>query len=186
MASPKRALTADRVPLSAELIEHRIYLIRNQNVMLDGDLAELYGVTAGRLNEQVKRNKSRFPKGFMFRITAPEERSLSSLRSQTAILKRGQHRKYRPYMFTEQGVAMLSSVLNSDRAVQVNIAIMRAFVKLREIMFTHKELSQKIVALENKYQHHDKEIQGIFDAIKRLLDPCKPRLLIGFKPPSNL
>lgn len=187
MAPPRQALLAERLPLSVEQIEHRIYLIRNQKVMLDRDPAALYGVTAGRLNEQVKRNRTRFPKDFMFRVTVAEGRNLDSLRSQNAILKRGQHRKYRPYMFTEQGVAMLSSVLNSDRAVQVNIAIMRAFVKLREIMVTHKELSQKIDELENKYEDHDKEIQVIFRAIKKLLEPpSKPRFRIGFKAPGIL
>jgi phage regulator Rha-like protein len=107
----------------------------------------------------------------MMRLTLAEGRSVLALRSQTAILKRGQHRKFAPYVFTEQGVAMLSSVLNSERAVQVNIAIMRAFVKLREVMATHKDLANKIASLERKYGSHDEEIQVIFQAIKKLLEP---------------
>ncbi len=139
--------------------------------MLDADLAQLYGVVMGRLNEAVKRNRNRFPKYFMMRLTLADGRMVLALRSQTAILKRGQHRKYAPYVFTEQGVAMLSSVLNSERAVQVNIAIMRAFVKLREVMATHKDLANKIASLERKYGSHDEEIQLIFKAIKKLLEP---------------
>jgi hypothetical protein len=185
---PKKLLAKhDAVLVPAELIERRIVLIWGHKVMLDVDLAQLYGVSTGRLNEAVKRNKSRFPEDFMFQLTLDEGNELQALRSQTAILKRGQHRKYAPYAFTEQGVAMLSSVLNSERAVLVNIAIMRAFVKLREVMATHKDLADKIRDLESKYAEHDEEIQVIFQTIKKLLEPPPtPRKgRIGFAIPGD-
>jgi phage regulator Rha-like protein len=166
--------------IAQERIEKKIYLIRNQKVMIDQDLAELYNVSTGRLNEQVKRNLDRFPKDFMFQLSKTE---YNTIRSQIAILKtgRGRHRKYLPYAFTEQGVAMLSSVLKSKRAVQVNIQIMRAFVKLREILSTHKELAQKLKELELKMDSHDQQIQAIFEAINQLLTPPeKPKRKIGF------
>jgi hypothetical protein len=127
-----------------ESIERRIFLIRGHKVMLDRDLAELYGVTTKRLNEQVKRNRGRFPEDFMFQLSLEEGKSILALRSQFATLKRGWHLKYAPYAFTEHGVAMLSSVLNSQRAVQMNILIIRAFVALREMLATHKDLARKI------------------------------------------
>jgi phage regulator Rha-like protein len=164
--------------ITSEAIERKILLIRNHKVMLDKELAELYGVSTKRLNEQVKRNKKRFPEDFMFRLTKKEA---SSLRSQIATLKRGQHYKYLPYVFTEQGVAMLSSVLNSERAIQVNIAIMRVFVKLRKIMATHKELADKLDQLEQKIEKHDAQIHNIFQAIRQLMmTPEKPKRRIGF------
>lgn len=161
-------------------LEQKILLIRNGKVMLDRHLAELYGVTAGQLNQAAKRNKDRFPPDFMFQLT-PEE--TLSLRSHFAILKggRGHHRKYLPYAFTEQGVAMLSSVLRSKRAVQVNIAIMRAFVRLRQILTENKELAGKLAELEQKIGRHDKEIQTIFDALRHMLSaPKKEKRQIGF------
>lgn len=166
--------------LPIERIEKKIYLLRNQKVMIDQDLAELYGVSTGRLNEQVKRNIDRFPEDFMFQLSRTES---EVLRSQIAIIKpeRGQHRKYLPYAFTEQGVAMLSSVLKSKRAVQVNIQIMRAFVKLREILSTHKELAQKLKELELKIDSHDQHIQAIFEFINQLIAPPeKPKRKMGF------
>jgi len=160
-------------------IEDKIYLIRGRKVMLDKELAELYGVSTKRLNEQVKRNAKRFPMDFMFRLTWKEAKSL---RSQIATLKRGEHRKYRIYVFTEQGVAMLSSVLNSERAIQVNIAIMRTFVKLRIILFTHKELAHKLSELEQRIERHDVEIRSIFEAIRQLMAVQeKPKRRIGFR-----
>ncbi len=164
--------------LVVKLIERRIYVIRAQKVMLDSDLAELYGVPAFRLNEAVKRKAKRFPADFMFQLTKQER----SLTSQIAMSKNGRGgRRTSPYAFTEQGVAMLSSVLNSDRAVLVNVAIMRAFVKVREIMSTHKDLAHKIEALERKYTNHDKQIQVVFRAIKNLLEPpLAPSRRIGF------
>lgn len=133
-----------------EVIEKKILLIGGQKVMLDSDLAALYGVTTKRLNEQVRRNLKRFPADFMYQLSQEE---FESLRSHSATLKagRGKHRKYLPYAFTEQGIAMLSSILNSDRAIDVNIQIMRAFVKLREMMSSHKDLTRKLTELEKKY-----------------------------------
>ncbi len=170
-----------RALIPIEIIEKKIYLVRSQKVMLDSDLAELYGVSVKVLNQAVKRNISRFPNDFMFHLTKKEN---ISLRSQFVTLKtgRGQHRKYLPYAFTEQGVAMLSSVLNSERAIHVNIAIMRAFVKLREIFSTHKELAHKLAELERKIERHDVEIKAIFDAIRQLMaPPQKQRRKIGFR-----
>jgi hypothetical protein len=172
---------AQRLPVSVELIERRIYLIRGHKVMLDSDLAELYQVLTKNLNLAVRRNLDRFPEDFMFQLTTEE---VDSLRLQFATSNVGRGgRRYLSYVFTEQGVAMLSSVLKSKRAVHVNIAIMRAFVKLREVMATHKELAHKIEALERKYETHDKELQVVFKAIKKLLEPppVSPRRSIGFQ-----
>jgi hypothetical protein len=153
--------------ISAEVVVTKILFIRGKKVMWDRDLAALYGVSTMRLNEQVKRNKDRFPDDFMFQLTKEEARNLIS---HFAISSWGGRRKL-PYVFTEQGVAMLSSVLHSKRAIQVNIAIMRAFVKLREVLLTHKELAKKLEELERKYQLHETDIQAIFEVIKRLLEP---------------
>lgn len=166
--------------IPAEVVESRIFLVRKRKVMLDSHLAELYGVTTKALNQAVKRNRDRFPADFMFQLTKIEaEEFLRSQfvtssqaneisRSQFVTLKHGKNIKYLPYVFTEQGVAMLSSILKSSRAVQVNILIMRTFVKLREIMATHIDLAQKIESLESKYAKHDKHIQAIFKLIKDL------------------
>ena len=160
--------------IPAEVIERKIYLIRGHKVMLDGDLAELYGVATKRLNEQVRRNLRRFPSDFMFQLSSKEA---ESLRSQIATSKRG-GRRYLPYAFTEQGVAMLSSVLNSDRAIEVNIQIMRAFVKLREMIASNKDLAKRLDELESKY---DKQFKVVFDAIRELMTPPEPkRRRIGF------
>lgn len=175
--------------IAVEVIATRIQELRGKKVMLDRDLAKLYGVKVKRLNEQVKRNRKRFPDDFMFQVTKEEIDSLRSQnvtlnsRSQFATLKQGQNIKYLPYVFTEQGVAMLSSVLNSERAIQVNILIMRAFTKLREILLTHKELAAKIEVLEKKYAEHGQTIKAIFEAIKQLLEPppAKERKIIGFR-----
>ena len=150
--------------------------------MFDRDLAALYGVPTSRLNEQVKRNRGRFPEDFMFQLTLKEANEVLLLRSQNATLKRGQHIKYPPYAFTQEGVAMLSSVLRSHRAIQVNIAIMRAFVRLREIAASHKDLAQKLDALERKYERHDAQITAIFDAIRKLIQGpvARPARRIGF------
>jgi phage regulator Rha-like protein len=145
--------------------------------MLDNDLAKLYGVSTGRLNEQVRRNIKRFPSDFMFELTVEEDQVL---RSQFAISKKGRGgRRYRPLAFTEQGVAMLSSVLNSERAIQVNIAIMRAFVRLRQILATHKALAKKLEEMESKY---DRQFRAVFEAIRELMTPPEPRKRpIGFR-----
>ena len=165
--------------IPVEMIERKIYLIRGQKVMLDSDLAGLYQVPTKRLTEQVKRNILRFPVDFMFQLTSEEA---EILRSQFATSRSGHGgRRYLPYVFTEQGVAMLSSVLNSDRAIQVNIAIMRTFVKLREILSTHKELAHKLSELERKIERHDEEIKIVFDAIRQLMATPEPKKKkIGF------
>ncbi len=157
--------------VSIEVIQNKIYLIRGHKVMLDKDLAELYGTSTRELKQQVRRNLKRFPADdFMFELKWKET---ESLRSQFVILKRGGHVKYLPYAFTEQGVAMLSSVLNSDRAIEVNIQIIRVFTKLREIMASHKNLVRKIEDLEkkfqDKYKEQDSKIMQVFNAIKDLL-----------------
>ena len=164
-----------------EVIERKIYLIRGQKIILDNDLADLYGVSIRVLNQAVKRNLNRFPEDFMFQLTKEED---ESLRSQIVILKRerGKHRKYLPHAFTEQGIAMLSGVLSSDRAVHVNIAIMRAFVKLREMISLNKELAHKLMQLERKIEKHDTEIKVIFDAIRQLMATPEPKeKKIGFR-----
>jgi ORF6N domain len=144
--------------------------------MLDADLAVLYGVSTKRLNEQVRRNRSRFPDDFMFQLTREEVRSL---RSQIATSKQGRGgRRYAPLVFTEQGIAMLSTVLNSERAIQVNIEIMRAFVRLREMIATHKDLARKLEALERRY---DAQFKVVFDAIRELMAPPESKKRkIGF------
>jgi phage regulator Rha-like protein len=162
--------------IPVEQIERKIYLIRGHKVMFDSDLADLYEVPVKVLNQAVKRNINRFPEDFMFQLTKEEE----SLRSQIVTLKngRGHHRKYLPFAFTEQGVAMLSSVLNSERAVQVSIAIMRTFVKLREMIASHKDLAKQLNAVEKKY---DAQFRVVFDAIRQLMEPPKAkRRRIGF------
>lgn len=155
----------DLIP--AERIARSIYFLRGQKVMLDSDLAELYGVETSNLNKAVKRNVDRFPPDFMFQLT-PEE--WENLRFQIGIssLKEYGGRRYLPYVFTEQGVAMLSSVLKSPRAIQVNIAIMRAFVQLREILSTHKDLARKLEEMEKKY---DAQFRHVFEAIRQLMIP---------------
>ena len=162
-----------------ELIASRIYLIRGVKVMLDRDLAELYGVETGALNRAVKRNAERFPEDFMFQLTG-EEAEL--LRCQTGISKPGRGgRRYLPYAFSEQGVAMLSSVLNSKRAIEVNIAIMRAFVQLRKTLDSHVELARKLADLEKRFESHDEQIQAIFEAIRQLMAPPDKKVKkIGF------
>lgn len=166
------------LPIPREKIERRILLIRGQKVMLDSHLAELYAVSTKRLNEQVRRNLRRFPDDFMFQLTKVE---YDALRSHFATLKpgRGRHRKYLPLVFTEQGVAMLSSVLNSERAIAVNIEIIRAFVRLRELLATHRDLARKLDELERKY---DRQFRVIFDAIRQLMiPPEKGKQQIGFR-----
>ena len=172
----KKIISAKIIPDS--IVENMIFFVRGHKVMLDFDLASLYGVETKQLKRAVRRNSERFPDDFMFELTKDE---YDSLRCQFGTLERGAHSKYLPFAFTEQGVAMLSSVLNSRRAIQVNIAIMRTFTKLREIMATHKELKQKIEEMEKKY---DGKFQIVFAAIKELLDKFKesekPKGKIGF------
>lgn len=163
-----------------ESLAEKIYLIRGYKVMLSHDLAELYGVPVKALMQAVRRNKGRFPEDFMFQLSWKEAKGS---RSQFVTLKRGQNVKYRTFAFTEQGVAMLSSALKSKRAIQVNIAIMRAFVRLRRIFSKHKELAKQLALLEKKTEKHDEEINAIFEAIRRLMEVSeKPKRKIGFHP----
>ena len=159
-----------------EIVENKIYLIRGYRVMLDKDLARLYGVETRVLNQAVKRNAKRFSDDFMFYLTRDEIKRMSQIVTSLKFYKR-------VTIFTEQGVAMLSGVLNSDRAIQVNIAIMRAFVKLRQIISTHKELVHKLEELERKIEKHDVDIQSIFGAIRQLMapTPSTARVITGFK-----
>jgi ORF6N domain-containing protein len=161
---------------SVERIERRILVIRGQRVLLDRDLAELYGVTTSALNQAVKRNLDRFPEDFMFRLDREETEALVS---QIVIPSRRSFGGSVPYAFTEQGVAMLSSVLRSERAVQANIAIMRAFVRLRQLLATHADLARKLAALERKY---DERFRVVFEAIRQLMTPIEPgpKVRIGF------
>ena len=163
--------------IPVEIIERKIYLIRGHKVMLDSDLAELYEVETKVLLQAVKRNVQRFPEDFMFQLNDQE---FMNLRSQFVTSSSGHGgRRYLPYVFSEQGVAMLSSVLNSERAVQVNIAIMRTFVKLRQMLASNADLARKLASLERKY---DSQFKMVFDAIRQLMTPPeKPKRKIGFR-----
>jgi phage regulator Rha-like protein len=168
-------------------IESKIHVIRGERVMLDRDLAELYEVETRILNQAVKRNAERFPADFMFQLTKEEA---DSLRSQIVILKRGQHLKYQPYAFTENGVAMLSAVINSPKAIEISIRIVRAFVRLREVITQNKDLHKAIQQIERRLDTHDRQIQIAFAAIKSLMQPPaptpppveKPKRRMGFGP----
>ncbi len=163
--------------VSVEVIATKIFEIRGKKVMLDRDLAKLYGVETKYLIRQVKRNNKRFPDDFMYALS-PEE--VRNLRCQNVTSSWG-GRRYPPYVFTQEGVAMLSSVLNSKRAIQVNILIMRAFVKLRSFLLTHKELAFKLKELESKIEMHDTDIRDIFEAIRQLIGvPDENRKITGF------
>ncbi len=189
-------IEANLIP--AQRIERKILLLRGEKVLLDSDLAELYGVETKVLNQAVKRNLERFPEDFMFQVSKAEAALISRsqivtleggitgkplekraiLRSQIVTLRHGEHLKYRPYAFTEQGVAMLSSVLRSDRAIQVNLAIMRTFVQLRQMLATHSDLARKLAALERKY---DSRFKIVFDALREMMaDKKRPKREIGF------
>jgi len=165
------------VPVSR--IQSRILLVRGHKVMLDSDLAELYRVSTKRLNEQVKRNRGRFPVDFMFQLTAEESRDLRSHFATSRVGHGG--RRYRPFAFTEHGAVMLATVLSSPVAVQASIQVVRAFVMLREMLSTHKELAGKLAELEKRIEEHDEEITALFDAIRQLMEPPrKPNRRIGF------
>ena len=162
-----------------ELIVTKILFLRGEKVLLDRDLAELYGVETRVLNQAVKRNERRFPPDFMFRLTEEEKHELVTNCDRFKKLK---HSTVLPHAFTEQGVAMLSSVLNSDRAIEVNIAIMRAFVQLRKMIASNKKLARKLKELEARVGEHDDQIQVIFEAIHQLMSPPdKPTKKIGFE-----
>jgi len=172
-AKPSLAIVEER-------IVDKIHLVRGQKVMIDNDLAELYGMETKRLKEQVKRNMERFPAHYMFELTQKEN---ESLRSQNATLKRGTHSKYLPYVFTEHGVLMLANVLKSGRAIEMSIKVIDVFVKLREMLLTHKDILLKLEVLEKQVVKNSEEIQAIFSALKQLLHPPREaRKRIGFKP----
>jgi hypothetical protein len=175
------------ITLPDELIETTIFLIRGKRVILDRDLARLYGVTTKALNQAVKRNIERFPEDFMFQLTKTETEHwqlIKRSRSQIVTLKkrRGTHIKYRPYAFTEHGILMLSSVLKSDQAVQVNIQIMRTFVRSREMLASSEALMQRVDELENDY---DEKFKIIFRALRQLLRPAPASQAIGFRPKAS-
>lgn len=175
------------IPLVAiERIEERIFLIRGHKVMLDADLAELYGASTGRFNEQVRRNLARFPKDFMFHLTNHE---VAILRSQFAISSSRPWggRRYRPYAFTEHGAIMAATILNTPQATELSVYVVRAFVRMREVLATHKELAHKLAALEQRIDSHDETIVEILAAIRQLMAPPEPKKKrpIGFVTPEE-
>jgi len=175
--------SANALPL--ERIERRILLIRGHKVLLDADLAVLYGVSTKRFNEQVRRNSARFPEDFMFRLSAEE---WAVLRSQLATLERGRgrHRKYLPFVFTEHGAIMAATILNSSRATQVSVYVVRAFVHLREFLASHKDLARRLEAHERKLASHDQAIAGLVETIQTLMAPAESkRRPIGFIRPEE-
>ena len=180
------AETNTPIALAEETIINKIYLIRDKKVMLDYDLSEMYAVETKQLKRQVRRNIDRFPGDFMFELTSKE---YDGLRSQIGTLKRGEHSKYAPMAFTEQGVAMLSSVLNSPTAIKVNIQIIRVFSRMREVLLTQKDILIKLEQMEHKLlkqdsktNRHEEDIEMIFKALKQLLNPPQePRPRIGFR-----
>jgi hypothetical protein len=166
--------------IPVEVIEQRILLIRGQRVMLDADLAGLYGTTTKRLNEQVKRNRGRFPEDFMFQLTTKEKAEVVANCDHLAKLK---FSPVLPNAFTEHGAIMAASVLNTEKAIQISVYVVRAFVKLREMLSTHKELAHKLAALERKLQNHDESIRSLVVAIRQLMappEPEPPKKRIGF------
>ena len=171
-------MSKQTTPIPAERIESKIFLIRGQKVMIDRDLAKLYGVKTKHLNRQVRRNIERFPKEFMFKLTKKEKEELVPICHHLMDLK---YSYQLPYAFTEHGVAMLASVLRSKIAVKTSIFIIKTFVRLRQILSTHKELSHRFGQLEQRVEKHDNEIELIFEAIRKLLDPPKKKpIKIGF------
>ena len=166
--------------IAAPAIETRIFVIRERQVMLDEDLADLYGVETKRLIEQVKRNRDRFPEDFMFQLDKEEA---AALRSQIATSNAGKGgRRYSPYVFTEQGVAMLSSVLRSKRAIAVNIEIMRAFVELRRVASSYAEIEKRLEQIERRIGAHDEQLEQIFSALRQLISPpTRPKRPVGFR-----
>jgi hypothetical protein len=167
-------------PIPFAAVESRIHLIRGVKVMLDADLAELYGVATKNLNKAVERNRDRFPTDFMFHLNAQE---LTDLRFQIGTSNKRGGRRYLPYVFTQEGIAMLSSVLRSPRAIAVNIEIMRAFIRMRGMLVSVDELARKLEMLERKALAHDKDLAEIFEALRELMTPPEtPRRQIGFHP----
>ena len=174
-----KIIASNKLMVSIARVEKTILLIRGQRVILDSDLAKLYGVTTKRLNEQIKRNRKRFPDDFMFQLTAEEKTKVVANCDHLAKLK---FSKTLPYAFTEHGTIMAATVLNTQRAIETSIFVVRAFIKLREMLATHKELARKLTALEQHLKGHDQQIQAIFEAIRQLMTPPeKPRKKIGFQ-----
>lgn len=179
-----KSLKSKAALIPGEIVVNKIYVIRGIKVMIDRDLAALYEVETKIFNQAVKRNIDRFPEDFMFQLTKEEA---EASRSQIVTLKRGQNLKYLPYAFTEQGVAMLSGIINSPKAIQMNIAIMRAFVELRKLALTNKLVAEKLIRIEEKLGSHDAQLKQIYDAIENLLDKkaeeknWEDRERIGFK-----
>ena len=170
MVKKKRSVAA-LIPI--ERVERLIYVLRGERVILDKDLAKLYGVSVKVFNQSVKRNLPRFPKDFMFQLTDDEFDDISYL----TVTKRG-GRRYLPYAFTEQGISMLSSILRSERAIQMNIAIMRTFVQIRHMLTSNKDLSERLNELESKY---DLQFREVFDAIRKMITSEKTKKKIGFQ-----
>jgi len=171
----------------AEAIQSLIYVLRGHRVMLDRDLAGLYGVETRALNQAVRRNHDRFPDDFMFRLTLEEGKAVMALRSQIVILKRSRHLKYAPYVFTEHGAVMLANVLKSDRAVRASILVVRAFVSLRRTLASHEDVLRKIEAAERRLGKHDAELREVFRILRQLLDPpppVRPKRPFGFISPG--
>jgi len=171
----------DTIILADEVIMNKIYLLRGRKIMLDRDLAELYGVETKALKQAVRRNTDRFPEDFMFEMNKQE---FENWRSQIVTSNEGDKKglRYAPFCFTEQGVTMLSCILNSKRAITINVQIIRIFAKLREMILTHKDILLKMQQLEKKITNHDENIQMIFDTLRKLLNPLQaPRRRIGFR-----
>jgi phage regulator Rha-like protein len=168
---------SEKIAVSDEIITSKIYLIRNQKVMLEKDLAELYNVETKRLKEQVRRNIDRFPASFMFELTTEE---YAALRSQNATLKRGRHSKYPPFVFTEHGILMLSSVLNSELAIKMSVQIIETFIQLRKLANNYEEIMKKINQMESQ---NNEQFSEIYDVLQQLLEKPKdePRTKIGYK-----
>ena len=178
-----KTIEGQLVPL--ERIESRIFVLRGHRVMLDRDLAGLYGVATRVLNQAVKRNKDRFPEDFMFRLTKEESSLVLASRSQTVTLKRGQNIKYAPHVFTEHGAVMLANVLRSRVAIRASIQVVRAFVHLRQMLASHDDLARKIDAIERCVGRHDVELQEVLRILRKLLEPppVPPKRPLGFMPP---
>ncbi len=180
MAKTQTKSLARRTPIAVEVIQRRIYLVRGQKVMTDADLAKLYQVETKLLNRAVQRNAGRFPEDFMFRLTAEEAESLKCQIGTSKVGRGG--RRYLPFVFTENGVVMLSAVLNSERAIQMNILVVRAFVKLREMLASHKDLAHKMIDLERQQRAHGQQLAAVHTMVRRLMEPPRSRKRpIGFK-----
>jgi hypothetical protein len=183
--------------IPVERVDNAILEIRGQKVILSRDLASLYGVSTRRLNEQVKRNIGRFPPDFMFQLSWEETQNLRSesdvadgggLRSQFATLERGKHHKYRPYAFTEHGAVMAATILNTSRAIEVSVFVVRAFVRLSRVAANYRQLALRLGELEAKFASHDKNFRVVFDALRKLMRPREPepkKRHIGFGPDDN-